>query len=361
MFVQPCWATELEIYEITAHPNPFTPDWDGIDDYVYITAWASKRVNWTSQITDFNGDLGSMGWTGDPSDQDTEVIEFIWQGFMPSLYADTTRPGIYTYTVFAEDGEGNKVSKSIEIELAETGVSKPKILDFSVSPTTFTPNDDGVDDVVKIRATLSEEAKYGICIIVQDGGCMGGGDGTARIIEAEWNGISFPRDENGIPGNPTRVTGTYPIILKVYNENHEQTDNRSIEVELSLPTTTPAPTTTDYIDITPEPGYPVETLNPTSTSPAETTPPPLETEAPAITTPATTNPPEVQPSPTPDPALEELKKQMQNQTKELEEHKKALEEQEEELERQKKELEKQKSMLESIAEMLEKILKLFRF
>ena len=67
--------------------------------------------------------------------------------------------GVYTWEIKAEadDGEVAVVNGTLTIQEADTAL--PGIRGFSVSPKTFSPNQDGIDDRVRINLTLDKDVE----------------------------------------------------------------------------------------------------------------------------------------------------------------------------------------------------------
>ncbi len=134
-----------------------------------------------------------------------------------------------------------------------------EILDFSLTPSAFSPDGDGVDDVVKIKATLSEVASYNVCVIPPSGECSSIASGEAAVIETKWDGYSPVIDpETGLVGSFEKIPGIFTIWIEVLDERNERV-GLSAKVELletavplsPTPTLTPAPITPPPIRTTP--------------------------------------------------------------------------------------------------------------
>ncbi len=79
--------------------------------------------------------------------------------------------GVYTWTISAKGDAINGSSAEIaqisgDLTINKTDTALPLVQDFSVSPTTFTPNQDGIDDRVEVNAYLTKKAA--LTVFLQD-------------------------------------------------------------------------------------------------------------------------------------------------------------------------------------------------
>jgi hypothetical protein len=119
-------------------------------------------------------------------------------------------------------------------------VTPPAVLDFKVSPTTFSPNGDGVDDVVRITATLSEPAHWYVDVRNSEGEGLCIENSHGSVIDLEWDGYFPVRGADGF--SLELMPGTYTIIIKAFDGAMNKAE-ASATVELTIPTTTSPPET----------------------------------------------------------------------------------------------------------------------
>jgi hypothetical protein len=67
--------------------------------------------------------------------------------------------GIYTWEIRAETEDGEIAADTGTLTIQEADTSLPGIRGFSVSPKTFSPNQDGIDDRARINLTLDKDVE----------------------------------------------------------------------------------------------------------------------------------------------------------------------------------------------------------
>src|SRR5207249_3283758 len=78
--------------------------------------------------------------------------------------------GDYTWTIEAIPDTGDPMSASGDLTVADADLLLPAIQNFDVSPQLFTPNQDGIDDRVKINIFLPKPATLTVYLEDQDKG-----------------------------------------------------------------------------------------------------------------------------------------------------------------------------------------------
>lgn len=77
--------------------------------------------------------------------------------------------GEYTWFVEATDDAGRSRVFSGTIEIQDADIEVPELQNFSVAPQVFTPNQDGIDDRVRIAYYLSKPAEVRIYLVGPEG------------------------------------------------------------------------------------------------------------------------------------------------------------------------------------------------
>ncbi|MGC9393377.1 MAG: hypothetical protein ACP5J4_00825 [Anaerolineae bacterium] len=67
--------------------------------------------------------------------------------------------GVYTWEIRAETDDGEVAAATGTLTIQDADTSLPGIHGFSVSPKTFSPNQDGIDDRVRINLTLDKDVE----------------------------------------------------------------------------------------------------------------------------------------------------------------------------------------------------------
>ncbi len=82
----------------------------------------------------------------------------------------TLADGLYEWQFMAvASDDGERQSESGQITLIDGDQQLPDIVEFSVSPLAFTPNQDGIDDRVQINLFLSKDAALDVFLEAADG------------------------------------------------------------------------------------------------------------------------------------------------------------------------------------------------
>ncbi len=183
----------------------FSPNGDGSKDEIEFFLDTSPEDEWIGLIRDAEGrTVKSYRWMGKPPER------ISWNGVNDS--GTLSKDGTYTFHLESEDRAGNRgVSNRIEftINTEET----PVIL--SADLMAFSPNGDGVKDVVRLRPTVLVNTgieQYTLSIRDSKGASLRTFKGRGRVdTEYLWDGL----DERG-----NRVPdGEYSAELVVLYEN----------------------------------------------------------------------------------------------------------------------------------------------
>jgi hypothetical protein len=83
------------------------------------------------------------------------------ESFASDILARVLQNGAYTWTIEARDaaGEANTLTGSLTVVEADTAL--PLLENLTVGPTTFTPNQDGLDDRVRLNVYLDKDVAEG--------------------------------------------------------------------------------------------------------------------------------------------------------------------------------------------------------
>ncbi|MCS7071835.1 MAG: hypothetical protein NZM00_10045, partial [Anaerolinea sp.] len=77
--------------------------------------------------------------------------------------------GVYTWTLRAVDENGNSDIRSGILTLTQGDSTLPDILEFTVGPAQFTPNQDGISDRAYINVVLAKDSDLQVFLIAPDG------------------------------------------------------------------------------------------------------------------------------------------------------------------------------------------------
>ena len=141
--------------------------------------------------------------------------------------------GDYTWSVDASAVDsGEKLSSTGTLTIADGDSALPAITDFSVSPQTFTPNQDGIDDRVSINVYLAKAATLTVYLQNQD---------QQRFYVAEHIEGRKPGDpgahyfdyDGGVDNNvPPPPDGKYTVVAEAQDDVGQRV-SRTGEVTIS--------------------------------------------------------------------------------------------------------------------------------
>lgn len=166
------------LVEAGFEPEVITPNADGEDDLTEIAYRVRRQARVSIYLEDESGQRHTFrenefrirgdyqvlfggvvdGFVLDGEDVSGEVL----QRLLPD--------GDYTWLVEAEDvltGRTDRISGDLTIAAGDPVL--PELIDFSVAPTVFTPNQDGLSDLVRIDAYVPKEADLSIYLIDEAG------------------------------------------------------------------------------------------------------------------------------------------------------------------------------------------------
>jgi outer membrane protein OmpA-like peptidoglycan-associated protein/flagellar hook assembly protein FlgD len=190
--------------EVTLDHAIFSPDGDGRRDEVVVTQTSGAADRWTGRITSPDGtQVRGFNWN------DT-VESFRWDG--RDSAGNTVPDGVYRYEVAGADAAGNTAEARINTIRVDT---RPTRLFVTVDRRTISPNGDGTDDQLVIRAIARRQdgAEYREIAIL---------DGEGRPVRTfrseqvrpeetiRWDG----RNEAGAV-----IDGTYTVRFRVAYDN----------------------------------------------------------------------------------------------------------------------------------------------
>lgn len=156
--------------KVTVAPDTITPNADGQTDLTKITFLLNRNAVVSITLFDADGQAYIFRAAKPLSlNEDPYTVYFggIVDGFLTPGeeehgFAITKRmlpDGVYTWEIRAqaEDGKTATATGSLTIQDADTQL--PGIRGFAVSPKTFSPNQDGIDDRTRINLTLEKDVE----------------------------------------------------------------------------------------------------------------------------------------------------------------------------------------------------------
>jgi hypothetical protein len=158
-------------------PDTLTPNADGSDD-VALFRYSLSRAATVSLLLEAE-DGTTYAFRADErriADDYQVLFSGVVDGFtLPgeTLDGEVLRrlipDGSYTWRLTATADDGARDERSGTLVIADGDAPLPELRNFTVQPTDFTPNQDGVDDRVQINLVLSKDAELQVYLLGEDG------------------------------------------------------------------------------------------------------------------------------------------------------------------------------------------------
>ncbi|MFQ6015486.1 MAG: hypothetical protein ACE5NP_08590 [Anaerolineae bacterium] len=197
---------------VEVRPSTISPNADGHDDVARITYRLSQRSTLSIYFT---GEDGQRHYFRKDKRRSPGQYEALFGGVVGgSVLPD----GTYTYTVEAVDLQGNVERIEGQIKVANSDTALPELRNFTVFPTTFTPNQDGINDRVSISYYLAKRADVKVYLLDEKG---------KKYFIAEKEGSAEPGEpglhqydyDGGVDAGATPPPdGTYTVVAEAVDE-----------------------------------------------------------------------------------------------------------------------------------------------
>ncbi len=156
--------------KVTVTPDTITPNADGQTDLTKITFLLNRNAVVSIRLYDGAGQVYTFRAAKPLSlNEDPYTVYFggIVDGFLlpgeePYDFTILKRmlpDGVYTWEIQAQAANGETVAVTGTLTIQNADTLLPAIRGFSVSPKTFSPNQDGIDDRVRINLTLDKDVE----------------------------------------------------------------------------------------------------------------------------------------------------------------------------------------------------------
>jgi len=160
--VNTCGATPL-LSEAKIWPDRITPNADGDTDVAVI----SYRLNRNAYVSIYLLDEKNQPHYF-RKDQRRSIGEHTV--YFGGVVQDRVLPdGRYTWVIEATDDYGKTEKAQGTLIIADADTNPPQLLNFTVYPEEFTPNQDGLDDRVTISYYLTKKAETHVYLVGPDG------------------------------------------------------------------------------------------------------------------------------------------------------------------------------------------------
>ena len=153
------------ISDVSVAPSVISPNADGHDDLTQINYKINAQSRVSIYLTDAQGKRFDVRRDIDrPASPKPYSLLFngIAEGrMMPN--------GDYTWHIDALAADGRTTSAQGKLTIQDADVTFPKIIEFTASTGTFTPNRDAIEDHVYINVVTSKDAKLHVYVIGPNG------------------------------------------------------------------------------------------------------------------------------------------------------------------------------------------------
>ncbi len=157
--------------------DKITPNADGSDDVTIFSYHLSRVAEISIKLdsadgTAFDFRLNEQRAAGDYEVAFSGVVDgFTLPGdkLQGAVLRRLIPNGTYTWHLTATDAVGGRDEKTGTLVIAEGDVPLPLLENFTVSPPTFTPDQDGVDDRVRINVFMTKDATLSVYLQTADG------------------------------------------------------------------------------------------------------------------------------------------------------------------------------------------------
>jgi hypothetical protein len=122
--------------------------------------------------------------------------------------------GSYTWVVTAVDAQGQSNQVSGVLTIAQADTTLPLLMNFTVSPTLFSPNQDGIDDRATINLYLTKEVPEGglrVYLLGPDGTRLPIAEGLSQVQPGQGGLHTFDYDAGIDQGIDPPVNGAYTV------------------------------------------------------------------------------------------------------------------------------------------------------
>lgn len=151
---------------VSFNPVTISPNADGIDDVTALSYTLSRPARVSLTFTD---EAGNEFVFRQDAHRDPRSFRVLFSGVVDGFWLDGESPertgvierrlmpdGVYSWTLTAEDDDGRAMTETGTLTIADGDADLPRITEFSVTPETFSPNQDGVADRALINVYVDK-------------------------------------------------------------------------------------------------------------------------------------------------------------------------------------------------------------
>ncbi|HSM58056.1 MAG TPA: hypothetical protein VK879_18010 [Candidatus Sulfomarinibacteraceae bacterium] len=162
---------------VSVEATEISPNADGIDDVTHINYEVARNARVSIYFEDDEGrrfhfredQARAAGEYRAPFSGVVEAYHMPGEQVEGELVARLLQDGVYTWTVEATDEDGVTERRQGQVQIVDADPQLPQLQAFNVQPTRFTPNQDGVGDLLTISFDLTKEANVRVFLRAADG------------------------------------------------------------------------------------------------------------------------------------------------------------------------------------------------
>ncbi|MGQ0601058.1 MAG: hypothetical protein ACT4QE_05090 [Anaerolineales bacterium] len=223
--------------------DTITPNADGQTDVARLTYTLRRAANVSICFTDAQGTRFDFRRDKPTLAGDTQVdfsgvvdsYSLPGESFSFEVEARVLQNGVYTWTVEATDADGQRNMISGPLSIAEADTALPELNHLTVSPQTFTPNQDGLDDRATFNVDLSkdiDEAGQRLYLIGPDGSQLPIAESQQSVLKPGQRGTHTYDYDGGIDlGQIPPPNGKYRVRAEATDRVGQRT---AVETTLTL-------------------------------------------------------------------------------------------------------------------------------
>src|SRR5258708_3644149 len=160
--------------DVSISPSNISPNADGQDDVTNIHYTLNRNAKVTIAFTNKVSGQRFVFRDGEARPADSFQVTFsgVVDGYtlpgetnLGEIKARLIPDGDYTWAVDAVAESGETANSSGTLTVANSDAALPAVTDFSIAPTVFTPNQDGIDDRVSINTYLAKAATLTVYLL----------------------------------------------------------------------------------------------------------------------------------------------------------------------------------------------------
>ncbi len=219
---------ERLLTDVSFDRDRITPNADGDTDVLKITYNLNRGANVSITFDDQQGNrytFRDRAYRGPSVDEPYEVLfSGVVDGYtLPGESFDqfdvekrVLQDGDYVWTVEAVDDAGYTEQVTGTLTIADADTALPELTNFSVSPTVFTPNRDGISDRAKFNVWLSKDDTSLSVYLLDEDGTRYPVERDAQTLarEGEAGPYAFDYDAGVDDGAQPPPDGTYTVYAE---------------------------------------------------------------------------------------------------------------------------------------------------